>query len=235
MFVPPLVHVAYLVLALPAWLVLLFGNKKRMFALLFVLSSFTTFVNPGSVADVLSQSELGAAKVRGYYIEEARETSRGEEERVWAWLERFGLQKWALNILVYTLLFKHVYFGAMNRYQSSLFSIGLLTLALSNSTWYLFAVSNRSWIIGAVFILAAYLMTLQNPDTRGRVPTSDPIYKTGLHVSLLLFTPYFLYNLSTLFDYPSVFLIGLPFLALFLPESNMSLKEALQSLLGMIF
>lgn len=234
MFVPPLIHVAYLVLALPAWLVLLIGNKKKVFALIFVASSFTTFVNPGSIAEVLSESELGAAKVQGYYIEEARDTTRGEGQRVWSWLAQIGLQKWALNILIYTLLLKQVYFVAMNRRQSSLFSIGLLTLALSNSTWYLFAVSNRSWIIGAVFILAAYLSALQNPENRSRLPRSDPLYKAGLNISLLLFLPYFLYNLSTLLDFPSVYLIGLPFLAVLVPDSNMSLKEAAQSILNAI-
>lgn len=228
MFVPPLVHIAYLVMALPAWTVLVLGNKKGLFAALFVASSFTTFINPGTVAEVLSQSELGAQKVRGYYIEEARDTTRGEGERIWAWFEKFGLQKWAINILIYTLLLKRVYFSSMNRLQTTLFSIGLLTLALSNSTWYLYAVSNRSWIIGAVFILAAFVMTLQNPESRRRIHESDPIYKAGLNISLLLFIPYFLYNLSILIDHPSVFIIALPFLAVVAPESNMSLKEAAQ-------
>jgi len=235
MFVPPLIHIAYLVLALPTWLVLLLGNKKRAFALIFVASSFTTFVNPGSVAEVLSGSELGADKVRGYYIEEARDTSREKGERIWAWFEKFGLQKWAVNILIYTLLLKNVYFRAMNRYQATLFSIGLLTLALSNSTWYFYAVSNRSWIVGLVFILAAYLSAMQRPETNDRIPGSDPLYIAGLHASLLLFIPYVLYNLSTLLDFPSVFIIGLPFLALLAPESNMSLKEAAKWLLDVIF
>jgi len=228
MFVPPLVHVGYLAIALPAWLVLLLGNKKKLYALLFVASSFTTFVNPGSVADVLSQSELGAQKVGGYYIEEAHDTTRREGQRVWAWAENFGLQKWALNILIYTLLLKGVYFVAMTRYQRTLFSIGLLTLALSNSTWYFYALSNRSWVVGAVFILAAFVMALQNPECRARIRQSDPIYKAGLHTSLLLFIPYFLFNLSILIDHPSVFIIALPFLAVVAPESNMSLKEAAQ-------
>ena len=234
MFVPPLVHIGYLVLALPAWLVLLLGNKTKLFALLFVASSFTTFFNPGTVAEVLSQQELGASKVEGYYIEEPLEATRDEGRRVWSWLQEVGLQKWALNVFIYTLLLTQVYFVAMNRYQRTLFSIGLLTLALSNSSWYFYAVSNRSWIVGIVFILAAYLDAVQDPDTSCRIPKSNPLYKAGLHISLLLFIPYYAYNLSTLVDYPSVFIIGLPFLAVLSPESNMSLKEAAQWLIGVI-
>lgn len=234
MFVPPLVHVGYLALALPAWVVLILGNKKVLFAVLFVASSFTTFINPGSVTEVLSVTELGADKVRGYYVDETSVNIQAGS-RIWLTLFKYGVQEWALNVFIYSLLLSRIYFVTMNRFQATLFSIGLLTLTLSNASWYLFAVSNRSWVIGSVFIFASYLSVMQHPTTGPRVPVSNPIYKVGLHISLLLFVPYVLYNLSTLIDYPSVFLVGLPFLAILAPEANMSIKEAARFILDILF
>ncbi len=237
MFVPPFVHFGFFIMAIPAWLVLVFGNRTRVYAALFVLSSFTTFFNPGTVVEVISVTELGQHRAQAYFREEAVygkthfEESQNKGNRIWLSLQRFGLQKWALNIFVYTLLLSGVYFLTMTRYQKTLFSIGLLTVTLSNISWYLYAVSNRSWIIGCVFILAAYLITRQDPHTASRLPYSQPIYKVGLHLSLLLFFPYFLYNLSVILDFPSVYLLAFPFLVWLYPESNLSVKEAVQSIL----
>ena len=234
MFVPPLVHVGWFIMALPAWIVFVLGNRKVLYTVLFVASSFTTFVNPGTVTEVLSSTELGTAKVQSYYVEEARD-STAAGQRVWLWFEKFGLQKWALNIFVFSLLISQVYYVSMNSFQATIFSIGLLTITLSNVSWYLYALSNRSWVVGAVFILAAYLSVMQHPRTKPKVPVSNPVYKVGLHVSLLLFVPYLFYNLSILMDFPSVFLVGLPFLAVWAPEVNMSIKELAKLILDVLF
>ena len=218
MFVPPFIHFGYFIMAIPAWLVLLFGNRMFAYAALFVASSFTTFFNPGSVTEVVSETELGQDRVQAYYIENVAgrekvfEAGQKRGLQIWKIAERMGMQKWALNMLVYTLLLTGVYFRSMNRFQKTLFSIGLLTLTLSNMTWYLYAVSNRSWIIGSVFILAAYLMTRQDPATYRRLPNQSTVYSVGTHISLL----------------------GFPLAPILSPELNMSLKEGLKSLLGMI-
>ena len=101
-------------------------------------------------------------------------------------------------------------------------------------TWYLYAVSVRSWIIGCVFILAAYLMARQDPITSRRLPNQSTAYKAGLHISLLLFVPYFAYNFSTILDYPSVFMLGFPLAPILSPELNMSLKEGLKVLIKVL-
>ncbi len=240
MFVPPLIHFGYFIMAIPAWLVLLLGNREVLYSFLFVASSFTTFINPGTVTEVVSETELGEQRVQSYYVEGTRSSQEileaGEFKglRVWKVMEQLGIQKWALNVFVYSLLLAGVYFRSMNSLQKSIFSIGLLTITLSNITWYLFAVSVRSWIIGCVFILAAYLMARQDPKTSLRLPYQNATYKAGLHISLLLFAPYFAYNLSTILDYPSVFMLGFPLAPILSPELNMSLKEGLKTVVGVI-
>ena len=240
MLVPPFVHFGYFIMVLPAIAVLVLGNRPKLYAVLFVASSFTTFFNPGDVVDAVSVVERGASSVQGYYIEEmqdSEEIRRAAAALDQRWYNTFrflGVQKWALNLLVYTLLAAGVYFVCMNYRQKSLFSIGLLTLTLSNSTWFLFAVSNRSWLIGCVFILAAFLMARLHPETGPRIQRLRvPYYKWGLHLSLLLFVPYFLYNLSTLLDFPSVYLLAAPFVVWLEPDMNASIKYLLQWLLGL--
>ena len=233
MFVPPLVHVSYFLLAVPAWLLLLLGNRSAIYAALFVASSFTTFLEPTAVVDVISTTELGEAKVKGYYVEEPLD-QREAGHRIWRWLQLLGVQRWALTVLIVTLLLTGVYRVSMNKFQKTLFSIGLLTLTLSNASWYFWAVYTRAWIVGCVFVLAAFLLVQQHP-TASRIPWSHPLYKPGLYISLFLFVPFFVYNLSVLIDFPSVFLVALPFLAFLTPEANISIKDFAQLILDALF
>jgi hypothetical protein len=240
MLMPPFIHFGYWIMVLPAIIVLLLGNRPLIYACLFVASSFTTFLEPQVVTRALQETELGAHGVRGYYRESqvaAQEVFSGALRQGNRWYlaaQRAGLQKWGLNILIYTLLAGGVYFSCMRYRQKTLFSIGLMTLTLSNSTWYLFAVSNRSWIIGCVFVLAAFIMARTDPISRERIlKKTPPYYKWGLHLSLLLFLPYFLYNFSTLLDYPSIYLLGAPFIVWANPDLNMSFKYLLQKLLSL--
>lgn len=239
MLAPPFIHFGYFFMVLPALAVLILGNRPRLYAGIFLLSSVTTFFNPGDIVDVVSTTERGAEAVAGYYVEEEltfeerREFAMSMNTRWWNAFRYLGVQKWALNILIYTLLAAGVYFSMMNYRQRSLFSIGLLTLAFSNSTWFLFAVSNRSWLIGCVFVLAAFIMARTDPGTGPRLIRKVPgYYKYGINISLLLFIPWMLYNLSTILDYPSAFMFIAPFMVWLDPDINMSIKYVLQVLIG---
>ena len=239
MMLPPFIHFGYFIMVLPAIAVMLFGNHPRLYAVIFVLSSMTTVFNPGDIVDVIVTTERGASAVAGYYVEEQRtfeETRafvRGLDTRWWNAFRFLGIQKWALNVFIYTLLAAGVYFALMNYRQRSLFSVGLLTLALSNATWFFFAVSSRSWTIGCIFVLASFIMARTNPTTGPRLINQvPPYYKWGVNLSLLLFVPFILYNLSTILDYPSVFMFVAPFVVWLEPEMNMSIKYVLQVLLG---
>ena len=239
MLLPPFIHFGYFLMVLPALAVLVLGNRPRAYGVIFVLSSLTTFINPGDIVDVVSTTERGAEAVAGYYVEEQatfeerRSMAQNMGGRWWRAFQFLGIQKWALNLLVYTLLAAGIYFSVMNYRQKSLFSVGLLTIAFSNATWFLFAVSNRSWIIGCVFVLAAFVMARTDPHTGPRlVKGAPPYYKWGVNLSLILFFPFFLYNLSTILDFPSVFMFVAPFVVWLDPEMNMSIKYVLQVLLG---
>jgi hypothetical protein len=234
MAMPPFIHFGYFIMALPAYAVLLLGNRVLLYSILFAASSFTTFINPGQMTEVIATTELGAEKLGGYYRdstvsgEQRFEQQTAAGNRIWRALEKAGVQKWALLAFVYTLLIGGVYHLRMDYFEKRIFSIGLLMITLSNSTWYLYAVSNRSWIIGAVFLFAAFVMWRLRSARDGEGVPRNQLYKIGLHVSAVLFVPYFLYNLSTFFDYPSIYLLGLPIVPWLDPSLNMSMKEFLR-------
>jgi hypothetical protein len=145
---------------------------------------------------------------------------------------RSGLQRWAPTTLVITLLASGFYFSRMTRYQRRIFSIGLLTLAFSNMTWFLFAVHNRSLEIATIFLLAAFLMTRLDPRTRRNFLNLPGYYKGGLHLTLLLFFPLLIFKLSVTSERFGFLSLIFPFLAVLFPEANISFKEAINALLG---
>ena len=63
MFLSPFIHFAYWVMILPAIVVLIFGNRILVYSVLFVLSSFTTFLQPQVMTEALSSNEIGERSV----------------------------------------------------------------------------------------------------------------------------------------------------------------------------
>lgn len=237
MFVPPFIHLGFFVLALPAWFVLVFGSRPFAYVVIFALSSVTTILPQDEITQQIARTERGAAQVQGYYTQEqssaidefmgARQTTNWYNA-----YRRAGIQRWAPTVLVITLLSCGFYLRWMTRYQKRIFSIGLLTLAFSNMTWFLFAVHNRALGISMTFLLGAFLMARLDPSTQHRFNGLPPYYKWGLHLSLLLFAPLMAYETSILLERYGFYSLGAPFMALLAPESNMDFKEAIRMLLG---
>lgn len=237
MLAPPFIHLGYFLLAIPAWFVLVFGSRPSAYVLIFALSSITTILPQDQITQQLSRTERGAAQVQGYYTEEQRsavEEFMGESNQTnfYNAYRRAGLQRWAPTVLVITLLTCGMYLKWMTRYQRQIFSIGLLTLAFSNATWFLFAVHNRSLTIAMVFILSAFLMARLDPRTSYRFHGLPGYYKWGLHLSLLLFAPLIMFTTSMVLERYGFYSLGAPFMALLEPASNVDFKQAIRFLLG---
>ena len=237
MFTPPLVHIGFFVIAIPAWTVLLFGSRPMLYSAIFVATSITTIMPVDDAADVLSRTERGASQVTAYRVEE-QQVAMEEFERnrqttnLYAAYQRAGVQRWAPTILVFALLLSGIYIRKMSAYQRRIFSVGILTLALSNATWFLYAVHNRSLIVAMVFLLAGFLIARLDPKTKRYFENLHGFYKWGLHLSIAFFIPLIVFNVSMTLDWMSVFIFGLPFIVWWDPELNMSVKELLNALIG---
>lgn len=239
MFAPPFIHIGYYAMAVPAWAVLFFGNQKVPYAALFVLSFSFTIINPTVVTRQLERTEVGAAKVDGYYTATYRsgfDTLNAKRLQNKAWYLRFykaGLQDWGLAVLAGAMLLFGTYFRDMNYLEASLFSVGLLTRALSNSTWFLTALNNRSAIVAGLFILAPILMLWQ----RGYFNQNFPWIKTQrliMSFGLLLLVPFIIYRLADMIYFVSIYIFAAPFVPWIDGSLNMSVREAIGMLLDLL-
>lgn len=237
MFVPPFIHIGFFLMAIPAWIVLAFGSRPLLYTIVFGMSSVTTVLPVQTITQQIERTERGETQVQGYYREE--QDSAVEEfvalRQQTNWYNAYrsaGLQRWAPTVLVITLLASGFYLRYMTRYQKRIFSIGLLTLAFSNMTWFLFALHNRSLDIASIFLLAAFLMTRFDPESQYRFRNLPPYYKGGLYLTLLLFLPLTIYRLSVASERFGFLSLIFPFVAILLPEANFSFKEAANALLG---
>src|SRR6056297_211960 len=164
-FIPPLIHVGYYAMALPIWAVLFLPIKRYWLVVLFGPSFSTTLINPKAAISNLEQTEVGQEKVQGYYTEE----KLGIEDRISAYSEKrwylaynkSGLLSWALVGIALVFIINGDYLKRMQGLEATLFGMGLLSKVLSNSTWFLFALSNRSGTISTLFILAGILIFWQ--------------------------------------------------------------------------
>jgi hypothetical protein len=118
----------------------------------------------------------------------------------------------------------------MTSYQKRLFSIGIMTLALSNVTWFLSAVTNRSAIVGAVFVLLALVLYWKNNTKEVQ---SNRLISYGLSLSLLLFIPFYIYQLSNTLGYISFYNLLAPFAVWIEPDVNMSVRDFVKVVIGM--
>ena len=228
MFLPPLIHVGYFIMAIPTWIVLFLGVRPRIYPVVFFLSFFLT-LNETAVIKNLSITELGEEKTKSYYIgddTEGYQEQLNKESFAWYYkLSKQGLHKWAINIFAASCIILGFYKKYMTQVEKKLFSIGILTIAISNATWFLFALGNRSAFIGGLFVLASLVLISKRGFFHGS--PNYVIIRLILYLCILLFIPFIVFSLSNFVYLFSVFLFAFPFVAWLLPEVNTTLRQVL--------
>jgi len=235
MFAPPFIHVGYYAMAIPAWIVLFFGVRPLLYTIIFLLSFTTTLLNPTSVTQQLEKTDVGESQVRGYYVEEGvgvDQIYKTQDNKTW--YRRFfkaGVQDWAVVVVAVSVILFGTYRRHLAGVEAHLFSIGILTKALSNATWFHFALENRSAVVAGLFILATVLLMWQ----RGYYHRSSPeiaIQKLFLSVGMVVFVPFIVYRLADIIYFVSAFLIAMPFIPWIDSDLNMSIRQAIGKILG---
>jgi hypothetical protein len=227
-------------MALPAYLVLVFGNWEKVFFSVYILSFLFSFLTPNvqDVTDTLSQTEIGANSAKGYLVEEQSSLNDNLERAQSSgsnWYKAYTkarIAKYADFLIIILIFFTGTYTKNMNKVEASLFSTGLLTLTLSNVSWFYFALQNRTAVVGVVFIFAALLLTWQNPNRQ----TDTMFFKSklvsfALSISLILYIPSLVLKISMLLGFISFFFLITPFITWIVPEVNMSIIEFIKWLI----
>lgn len=229
MFVPPLIHVGYFVMAIPAWLVAFTGNRKMLFSILFFISFGTTIINPAQTINRLQQIEAGEEKVDAYYQEEestVEDTLESYEKNTWyVQYKKIGVVSWSVAVMAGLFIVTGRYFRDMDQLEASMFSIGIVTKALSNSTWFLYAVSNRSNVIALLFILAAILLYWQRKFIKQGGINFSILEKAVMYGAFLTFIPYYVFILSNTLEYLSILMFAFPFFAWISEDMRITVRE----------
>lgn len=238
MFVPPLIHFGYFLIIIPAIIVLVFGVRPAVYLVLYLASSFLNVVNPlKDFGESFQSYSLVESKTRVYGVDAEVDADLGQkiemasstkERRIWKIAKIAKIQSWAIFVLVIGLVRCGVYGKSMNVLENRLLSIGILTLTLSNSTWFLTAVSNRTELIGIVFTLASFLLFMFRTRTGATMGYSNRIFRRYQVVSMIVFIPFFTYGLSNILDWIFVCNLIAPFVSWIDPELNITIKEMIR-------
>jgi hypothetical protein len=221
-------------MAMPAYVVLVIGNWKKVFFTLFILSFFFSFLTPNveDVTDTLSQTEIGENRTTGYLVEEEgnlNDKLENSESKGSNWYSKFsdaGATKYATFLIIISIFFTGTYSNNMNKVETRLFSIGLLTLTLSNVTWFYYALQNRSLLVGIVFIFAAVLLFWQNPNRKlDLLFFKSKLISILLYLSVLILIPFLILKTSMVLGFISAYYIAAPFVVWIFPEVNMAIRE----------
>lgn len=233
---PVHIHIGYFIMTLPAWIVVLFGSRPLTYSTIFMLSFFVTFVNPEAIITQLKQTEVGKEKADGYYVEDIVEANTLKERdlnKTWYKItSKIGFQDWAISLIAVILIFSGLYLKEMTFLESHLFSIGILTKALANTSWFLFALSNRSNVIAGLFILAVLVLVMQRGYLQFRSTRNRSIQRFGLSISLILLLPFVVLKISQLTYLLSLFMFFIPVIPWVSVDLNLSIREALGYIIG---
>lgn len=229
MFVPPLIHIAYFIMAFPTWVVAIFGTRFKKIYVGIFFASFIFGLNQNSIIENLGKTELGKSKARAYYVEDVDEyrQSKRNENRTWYVSLSRDLMEFPINIIIFSLILGGVYFKGMNNLETSLFSIGILTKALANLTVFMLALHNRAGLIASVFILATLVLLLKRNFFNQNNIKHPHLFQFLLIISVILYIPFIIYKIADLIYFISFFMIALPFIPWFFKDLNLSIREFL--------
>lgn len=235
MFVPPLIHVGYFVMAIPVWVVTLFGSKYRLIYLGIFIISFIGSLPQNTILDKMAGTELGKSKSEAYYVDDIEEYEKSKIKKDSTWYlvqKKLKYENYSTYLIIFTLVIGGIYFIGMDKLESNLFSVGLLSFALSNFMEFIFAIHNRLALIGIVFIIATLVLLLKRNYFNEKQQGVNFIYHLLFSISILLYIPFIIYKIANLIYFISVFVFALPFIPWINSEYNFSIREFLGWLIG---
>lgn len=237
-FCVPFIHFSYYIMAIPAWFVLFAGNRPRFYSLLFFFSFFVSIINPQTAIESLSETEIGEQKTKSYGVEDEVTTEAilaDYQQKGTNWyvtLGRAGFHIWAVKVLALFIILRGYYGSRMTEVEAKLFGVGILTMFLSSSAWFIFALSARSSIVAGIFILIPFIMMAQRGAFNHQ--TGKMVYweRVAL-VSILLFTvPMMVLRMAEVLSFTSFFVVSLPCIVWMFPDANLPLNEAIKFAIG---
>lgn len=232
--VPPFVHIGYLAMAIPIWIVLFTGFRNpKVYFIIFVISMFVSnVVQQTGFNELASKTEVGASKINGYYNEgedainkEMKIERAAKGKNFYKIFESFGLHTKVLSGLI-IFMFIFLRKNGFGNIENTLFSYGLAMAAFSNFFTSIFAVHNRGWHIAAVLILGLMVIFLSKQNLNN---ISFSFIKVRLPLTLFVLglIPYVLYLISGLLSFSSPYLFLMPVVSWINPEMATNIRDVI--------
>ena len=214
---PPLIHIGFLALAVPIWIVLFssFRNPKFYFIVFILSIFFSNALQQTGFSSIASQTQVGASKIEGYTLDEARidrnTTKMEAKESSTRFYKRFESLNLQTNVLSGIILFIFIFLRkrGFGKIENLLFSYGLAMAAFSNFFTSIYAVHNRGWEIVAILILSLLVIFLSKNNLNS-IRYSFFKVKLPLFIFTIGLIPFSLYLLSSVLTYTSPFAFFLP-------------------------
>lgn len=239
MMITPLIHFAYFLIAIPAFLAL-FIKKIPAKALigLYFLSFFTT-LNTSKVVNLSEDNSLAQTKVRSYYRED--ESGEGidpialrEEKSNASWYAKYGKTDsvyYGGHAFAIFLIVGGYFKNKMSRLEIGLFGTGLCMAILANLGSFSYAFYSRSMANAVIYILGAVTLLALRGGLDFRNSKNPILLETLKWIAILLFFPKIIYFFADLLVMTSSLMLAMPFLGWFDEELNISIREAIQQFL----
>jgi len=212
----------------------LFGRRVNIYTIVFAIS-FIININQQIFLEPIKITPLGEQRAKAYYVDDPESFYSGERYLHSTWYLKYhamGFTNFGLQLLIFIFLFWRFYQKKMHKLEQYLFSVGILTMSLSNITYFIYALYGRSGIVGGLFVLASIVMFLQRYLTKREANKLSKIQVMAIGVSLVFFIPFFFLKIAQLIIYTSVFAFVLPPIKWFNIVENFSVRQLIGSLVG---
>jgi hypothetical protein len=235
---PPFIHIGFLALALPIWVVLFTGFRKSIvYFLIFISSIFVSnFVEQIGFNQFASQTQLGASKTQAYYVDDdkAEKINKSLEEISTnsRFYKVFVSNHIHFKLLTGLIIFIFIFLRkrGFGRIENTLFCYGLAMAAFANFFTSIFAVHNRGWNIAGVLILGLLVIFLSKQNFM-KISFAFLKIKLPLLIFSLGFVPYLLYLLSDFISFTSPYVFFMPIINWIEPDMSTSIR----GLIGLLF
>ena len=229
--IAPLIHFAYFLITIPFFVILVLGNRPKIYLAFLLVSFFVNIENVDVVREYLVQTDLGSQKIgyiregssQDYLIEGGAESFHAKYYLAAAKLALSILFYYAFTFMGYIYWKKHTYL------MMSLASMGILMIAFSNVVTFSVTINNRVFTNGGLFALA-YLVLLYNDRLTKNQPMNAVGFNIATYLSLPLIGFFAFTQLSQMGDFTDVRIFLSPVIY-WVFQGDFPLKQVLRNLI----
>ena len=230
-FMAPMVHFAYALIAFPFFIMLIFKNRPVIYGSILLASFAYTAIDATFVNDLMHLTDLGTQKIG--YIKEGSSTDYLLERDTESFHAKYYLVagKLFISTLFYYMLLTYGYFKKKNHtiLSQSLASMAILLIALSNLATFSTVVNARVFLNAGLYVLA-YLILTYSANLKLGINLKNYVFNSLIFLTLPFLGVFIFTQWSQIGEFTDIRVAVSPLMYPFFGEEAYSLKELLRKL-----